>query len=129
MSSIFSQIISGDIPSHSVYEDEQCIAILDIHPVNPGHVLVIPKVEVQFIWDLDDATYLHLWEVSRMIAKRIEDAFHPTRVGVLVKGFDVPHAHIHILPLYENDDIKERSDFSAEPDHDALARVAQKIAV
>jgi histidine triad (HIT) family protein len=128
MSSIFTQIINGEIPSHKVYEDDQCFAFLDIHPVNPGHVLLVPKVETPFIWDLDEATYAHVWQVARLLGKRIETAFHPTRVGVLVKGFDVPHAHIHIIPLYNNDDIKEQSDYSSEPDHDALARVASQIA-
>lgn len=129
MSSIFTQIINGDIPSHKVYEDDLCFAFLDIHPINPGHVLLIPKIEVQFLWDLDEAAYSHLWEVARLLAKRINETFHPTRVGVLVKGFDVPHAHIHIVPLYHNDDIKERSDFNAEPDYDALAEVARQISL
>ncbi len=125
--SIFTQIINRQVPAHKVYEDEQCIGILDIHPINPGHVLLIPKKQVDHLWDLEDPIYNHLWQVSKEIARMINLHIAPPRVGILVEGFGVPHTHIHIVPLYKGDDIKKHQDLSIEANHEELAKMAIKL--
>lgn len=125
--SIFTQIINGQIPAHTVYEDDRVIAFLDIHPINPGHTLVIPKKQIDHLWDLDDEDYQYLWKIAKQVAGKIAETLQPPRVGVIVEGFGVPHAHIHLIPLYRGDDIKKHQDLSAEPDHAALDDVAQKL--
>lgn len=105
MSSIFSKIIAGDIPSHKIAEDSDFIAFLDITPIREGHVLVVPKVEVDKVFDLDDA-YLGKWLVfAKPIAKAIENAFPCNRCGISVIGLEVPHAHMHLVPIDSADDL------------------------
>lgn len=99
--SLFSKIIRGEIPSHKVYEDDRVLAFLDINPVNPGHTLVVPKVEVDHLWDLSDDDYLNLLAQSKKIALHIRDVLKVPRVGMVVEGFAVPHAHVHLIPVYE----------------------------
>lgn len=125
--SIFTKIIKGEIPAHKIYEDEHCIAILDIHPQAEGHSLIIPKQQIDHIWDLPDDIYHHLWDVAKTIETKVKQVFNPPRVGIAVEGFGVPHVHIHIIPLYSVEDFKRSQDVSAEPDHQALARVADKL--
>jgi len=97
--SIFSQIIRGDIPSYKVYEDDKTYAFLDINPVNPGHTLVVPKTEVDHLWDLPDDDYQALMAATKKIANHMRKILGCPRVGVMVEGFEVPHAHIHLLPI------------------------------
>lgn len=128
--SVFTKIIKGEIPSHKVYEDESVIAILDIHPVNPGHILVIPKEQIDEFQDLGGNMYEHCMAVAQQVARKIKSELSPVRVGVMVLGFDVPHAHIHLIPLNEPKEIAYESLRSAqeqEPDHDELARVAKRL--
>lgn len=99
MSSVFSKIIAGDIPSYKVAEDEHYYAFLDINPIVKGHTLVIPKQEVDYIYDLDDKTLAGLMVFSKRVAKAIEQSVDCVRVGVTVMGLEVPHAHIHLLPF------------------------------
>ncbi len=99
MPSIFSKIISGDIPCYKVAEDEQYLAFLDINPLAKGHTLVIPKVEVDYIFDLDDKTYSGLFAFSKRVATAIEKVVPCERIGVAVIGLEVPHAHIHLSPI------------------------------
>jgi len=99
MASIFSRIIAGEIPSYRVAEDEKCFAFLDINPVQPGHTLVIPKHEVDYIFDLDDDEYVALHRFAKRVARAIKRATGCKRVGVAVLGMEVPHAHIHLVPL------------------------------
>lgn len=94
--SIFTKILKHEIPGEVIYEDDAAFVILTIEPISPGHCLVIPKAQVDSLWDLDDETYHHLMEVSHEMARRIEKAYDYKRVGMLVEGFGVPHAHIHI---------------------------------
>jgi histidine triad (HIT) family protein len=128
-SSIFSKIIAGEVPAHRIYEDDRCIAILDIHPINPGHTLLIPKKEVDHLWDLPMRDYEHLWSVAHRLAGHLRNTMQPPRVGVVVEGFGVAHTHIHIIPLLHGDDIKKHQDTTAEPDHDSLRSVAMKLKV
>lgn len=102
---IFSKIIAGEIPSYKIAENDQFFAFLDIFPLRKGHVLVIPKVEVDKIFDVDDA-YLAQWLLfAKPIAKAIEKAFPCNRVGLTVIGLEVPHAHMHLMPISHVDDM------------------------
>lgn len=101
MASIFARIVAGDIPSYKIYEDEKTYAFLDIHPEVRGHVLVIPKIEVDKIYELADEYYMALWASVKKIAKHMEEVLG-ARVIMKVVGTDVPHAHVHLTPLDEN---------------------------
>jgi histidine triad (HIT) family protein len=125
--SIFTRIVRGDIPCHKVYEDEKTLAFLDIHPIRPGHVLVVPKVQVDHLWDLEPEDYQAVMATCQKVANRIREVMQSARVGVHVIGFDVPHAHVQLFPLGTGEDYWVQADMDAEPDHAALAAVAQKL--
>lgn len=126
MASIFSKIVSGEIPCHKIAETENCLAFLDVFPLAHGHVLVIPKKEVDYIFDVDDALLTEMQLFSKKVAKAIGKAVPCRRVGVAVIGLEVPHAHIHLVPLNSVQDIN----FSREklkPTAEELSSVAEKI--
>jgi len=124
--SIFTKIIKGEIPSHKVYEDEKTLAFLSIYPSVEGHTLVIPKAQVESLWDLSTDDYQALMETTRKVALRLRDVFDVERVGEKVIGLDVPHAHVHLVPFNTPEEYyaKETTD---EPNHVALAAVAQRL--
>lgn len=126
--SVFTKIIRGDIPCHKVYEDDKTFAFLDIHPKTNGHVLVIPKKEVDLLWDLADEDYQALMDTSKKVAKKIAKVLKPSRVGMMVEGVGVPHAHVHIFPFSSLDEFHHEADQNAEPNHKALAEMAKKLA-
>ncbi len=97
--SIFTKIINREIPAHFVYEDEHCVVILDAFPAVRGQSLVIPRHEIDYAFDLDDDTYLHLFKTAKMIAKASDKAFNAERTCLVVEGFEVPHVHIKIYPM------------------------------
>lgn len=101
MASIFSRIIAGEIPSYKIYEDEKTYAFLDINPESKGHTLVVPKAEVDKIYDLEDEDYHALWASVKKVARRIEEV-SGRRVVMKVVGTDVPHAHVHLMPMDES---------------------------
>ena len=101
MPSIFTQIINGEIPSYKIAEDAHCYAFLDINPNAPGHTLCVPKKEVDKLIDLDEKTYLNLMEFAKRIAGALEQAIPCKRVGMAVVGLEVPHAHVHLIPINE----------------------------
>lgn len=105
MASIFTKIVNGEIPAWKVAEDENFFAFLDIFPVAKGHTLVIPKKEVDYLFDLDDETYVGLQLFAKKVALGIQKAIPCKRVGVMVLGLDVPHAHIHLVPLQSEADL------------------------
>lgn len=105
MASIFSRIIAGEIPCYKIAEDDRYFAFLDINPVVPGHTLVVPKHEVGYIFDLDDDEYTGLQLFARRIARAVEKAIPCKRIGVTVIGLEVPHAHIHLLPISKEADM------------------------
>ncbi|GAB5523638.1 MAG: HIT family protein [Roseivirga sp.] len=105
MPTIFTRIINREIPGHIVAEDDHNIAFLDINPLNEGHTLVVPKQEVDKLFDLDEESYLRLQAFTHKVAKAIEAAIPCLRVGVAVIGLEVPHAHIHLIPLHGMHDI------------------------
>ena len=105
MSSIFSKIVNGDVPAHIVAEDKKHLAFLDIFPLAKGHVLVIPKKETDYIFDITSDEYLELWKFAQKVAKGMEKVIPCKRIGVAVIGIEVPHAHIHLIPLNNVSDI------------------------
>ncbi|HSW85231.1 MAG TPA: HIT family protein [Candidatus Saccharimonadales bacterium] len=126
--SIFTKIIRGEIPSHKIYEDGRTFAFLDIHPKQPGHTLVVPKKQVEFLWDLDDDDYAAVMATAKKVALRIREALNRPFVGELVIGIDVPHAHVHVYPFSTIEDSRFVPDATAAPDHAALAEIAKKLA-
>ena len=126
--SIFTRIINGEIPAYKIYEDHKVIAILDIHPIYDGHVLVIPKNQIDHIWDLSKDDYEYLWQVCHKIADHIREVINPPRVGVVVEGFGVPHCHVHLIPIYHGNDLKKaQEDKDTEPNNSALAEMAERL--
>lgn len=105
MASIFTKIIQGDIPCYKVAESEEAIAFLDIRPLSKGHTLVVPKTEVDKLFDLSEEEFQALWAFAHKVAKGMEAAIPCNRVGVAVLGFEVPHAHIHLVPLRTEGDL------------------------
>lgn len=117
MSSIFTRIIKGEIPAYIVAEDDTHLAFLDARPIVAGHTLVIPKKEVDLIFDLSSEEYKDLWAFAQTVAKKVKNAIKCERVGVAVVGLEVPHAHIHLVPLnkisdlnFENERVKLSDD-------------------
>lgn len=126
MASIFTKIINREIPGHIVAEDEQFMAILDIMPLVEGHVLVIPKKEVDYLFDLDEESYQGLMAFARKIAGGLKKAIPCKRVGVAVIGLEVPHVHVHLIPMQQMDDMNF-SRPKLKPSQDELASTAEKI--
>lgn len=124
--SIFTKIIRGEIPSHKIYEDDKNIAFLDIHPIQPGHVLVVPKIQVDNIWDLPDEDYQALMGAVKHIAFAMQQTLEK-RVGVQVIGIDVPHAHVHLIPFTDVKEFRAIPDDSKDANHDELAKMAEKL--
>ena len=117
MSSIFTKIVAGEIPSYKIAEDEQYLAFLDAMPLVKGHTLVIPKKETDFIFDLENEDFKNLWSFAQTVAKKLEKAYPSQRIAVAVVGLEVPHAHIHLIPIDKMDDMNfknERLKLSAE---------------
>ena len=105
MPSIFTRIINGEIPSYKIDEDEHCYAFLDINPNAVGHTLCVPKQEVDKLFDLDQEIYKHLMQFSKRIAVALEQAVPCKRVGMAVVGLEVPHAHVHLIPIHKMTDM------------------------
>ncbi len=127
MASIFSRIVAGEIPCYKVAENDKYFAFLDINPVAPGHTLVIPKHEVDYIFNLDDEEYEGLMQFAKKVAKAIEATMPCKRIGVAVMGLEVPHTHIHLVPINKESDMnffKEKLTLPA----DEMAAIAKKIA-
>lgn len=105
MSSIFTKIINGEIPSYKIAEDEKCYAFLDISPLAEGHTLVVPKQEVDYIFDLDDELLTHFHLFAKKVAKAMKEVIECEKIGMAVIGLDVRHTHIHLVPLKEVGDL------------------------
>lgn len=126
MESIFSKIVSGDIPSHKVAETLEYLAFLDINPLVEGHVLVIPKKEIDYIFDMDSESYVGLMMFAQIVAIGIKKAIPCLRIGVSVIGLEIPHAHVHLIPINTMDDMNfSRKKLSLA--EDKLAEIAEKI--
>jgi histidine triad (HIT) family protein len=105
MASIFTRIVEGEIPSYKIAESESCYAFLDINPLAKGHTLVIPKKEVDYILDLDDDLYHELFSFAAKVGRAIESVISCKRIGMIVFGLDVPHAHIHLIPINKSSEM------------------------
>lgn len=126
MGSIFTKIIQGEIPCHKVAENEKFIAFLDIMPLKKGHTLVIPKTEVDFIFDMEDQLLAEMMLFSKEVAHKIKAVFPCKKVGVAVIGLEVPHAHIHLIPINTMSDMNFANE-KLKLEHDELAEIARKI--
>ena len=124
--SIFTKIIKGEIPSNKVYEDDKTFAFLDIHPLADGHVLVVPKTQVEFIWDLPAEEYQALMATVQKVGRHLREVMDAPYVGVEVIGVDVPHAHVHVVPFTTSDQLRRKVG-DDEPNYDKLAQLAEKI--
>jgi histidine triad (HIT) family protein len=122
---IFEKIIAGEIPCEKIYEDENYFVFLDIKPINLGHTLIVPKKAIDYIFDLDKETYLGLFETATKIAPAIQKATNCVRVGMAVEGFGVPHAHLHIIPLFKEREIDP--DLAHDEIPENLKMIAEKI--
>ncbi len=126
MSTLFSKIVSGEVPAHKVAETSDFLAFLDINPLKMGHVLVIPKTEVNYIFDIDDELYTGLMIFTKIVAKAIKKAIPCTRIGVAVIGLEVPHAHVHLIPIDKMSDM-DFGKTKLKPTQQELSEVALRI--
>ncbi len=130
MPSIFTRIINGEIPCYKVAEDDKYFAFLDINPLNAGHTLVIPKQEIDYIFDIDDEVYIGLQLFAKKVALAIKQAIPCKRIGVAVLGMEVPHAHIHLVPLLKESDLSfsnPKKSFSKEEMEEILKKIQQHL--
>ena len=132
MSSIFTRIINGEIPSYKIAENENCFAFLDISPLAKGHTLVVPKKETDYIFNIEDELHKELWHFSKQISKAIEQAVPCKRIGVAVIGLEVPHAHIHLIPINKVSDMNfamPKLSFSKEEMEETAAAIRRHLSV
>lgn len=127
--SIFTKIIKGEVPCQKIYEDDKTFAFLDIHPAQPGHTLVVPKRQVEFLWNLPAEDYQAVMATAQKLALHIRTAMAKPYVGVKVIGIDVPHAHVHLIPFSSVAEYDNQPDKRQEPDFGALAAIAEKLAL
>lgn len=126
MASIFTKIVSGEIPAYKVAEDDRFLAFLDVFPLVKGHTLVIPKQEMDYLFDVDDELYRDLWLFAKKVSKGVEVAIPCKRIGVAVIGLEVPHCHIHLVPLNRVGDINFSQPKITVPAEE-MAEIAEKI--
>jgi len=126
MSSIFTKIVQGEIPCYKIAEDDKFLAFLDVNPNAKGHTLCIPKQEINKIFDMEEELYLGLMKFSRKVAKALEKTIPCKRIGVAVVGLEVPHAHVHLIPLHDMDDMRFQRKVSLTTDEfEELAKAIQ----
>lgn len=126
MASVFTRIINGDLPGHFVHTDDLCVVFLSINPLSDGHALVVPRAEVDHWVDLDEPTATHLMAVARRVGLATSAVFSPERVGVIIAGFEVPHAHVHVLGINSMSDL-DFANAAATVDHAQLATFAEQL--
>lgn len=125
MPSLFTKIIKGEIPCHKIMEDKKFLAFLDIRPIKPGHTLVIPKVEIDYIFDIEDPLLAQYFCFAKKVAKAIEKSIPCEKVGIMVAGLEVRHAHIHLIPFHKISDLTFAN--AAAMSNEELAKIAKKI--
>jgi histidine triad (HIT) family protein len=126
---IFDQIVRGEIPCHKIYEDDQTLAFLDIHPIQPGHTLVIPKQSSPYVWDLSAEQYAAVMATAQKVAQRLRFIFPGKQyVAMHIEGLEVAYAHLKVFPFNSDEEFRYKPDMGQEPDHAALADLAQKLA-
>jgi histidine triad (HIT) family protein len=127
--SVFTKIIKGEIPCYKLYEDDKTIAFLDIHPIADGHTLIVPKKQIEFVWDLPDEDYQAVMKTTKIVALRLREVLPFTFVSERIVGVDVPHAHVQLIPFNHSGELGRQQDMSSEPDHEALAKIAEKLKI
>ena len=127
MASIFTKIVSGEIPSYKIAEDDNFLAFLDVNPNAKGHTLCIPKQEINKIFDMEEDLYVGLMQFSRKVAKALEKTIECKRVGVAVVGLEVPHVHVHLIPLQDMDDMRFQRKVKLEADE--FEEIAKQIII
>lgn len=129
--SVFTKIIKGEIPSHKIYEDDKTLAFMDINPAQPGHVVVIPKTQVDFVWDLDQEDYQALMATVQKVGRRLREAFpDKERIGIQVEGLGMKdHAHVNVIPFSTVEEFRHIPDENHKPDHESLAKMAEKLRI
>ncbi|MBP9855076.1 MAG: HIT family protein [Candidatus Omnitrophica bacterium] len=125
MPTLFTKIINGEIPCHKILEDEKYLAFLDLRPINPGHTLVIPKKEIDYIFDMDDDLLGGAMVFAKKVAGMIKKVIECKKVGIMVAGLEVPHAHIHLIPIHSVKDLNFANAKAATPEE--LSATAKKI--
>ena len=126
MATLFTKIIDGELPGRFVWRDPHCVAFLSIHPLRPGHTLVVPRAEVDHWIDLEPAALAHLMGVSRAVGTAIQHAFRPAKVGVMLAGLEVPHTHVHLVPIDSVHDL-DFANQDPNPKPEDLDRAANAI--
>jgi histidine triad (HIT) family protein len=126
--SIFTKIIKGEIPCYKVYEDDYTFAFLDLHPKQPGHVLVVSKKQVNHIWDLPDEDYQGLMNAVKKVGQRVRKVLEPKRMGIQVEGLGVPHVHVHVFPFSTEEEFLALPNRNQKPNHKNLTEMAKKLA-
>lgn len=129
MATLFTKIIDGEIPATFVYEDDRCVAFMDIQPLTDGHLLVVPREEVDHWLDLDDDLVSHLFTVAKKLGQAQKKAFGCERVGLIVQGFEVPHVHIHVFPTNQisDFDLANKHDTTAEAREEAASKIKEAL--
>ena len=127
MASVFTKIVKGEIPAYKIAEEEHFLAFLDIFPLAKGHVLVVPKVQIDYLFDLEENIYHHLWEFVRLVQKGLKKSVSCSRIGVSVVGFEVPHAHIHLVPINQVSEMNFSNKFPMKKDE--LENSSKKISI
>jgi histidine triad (HIT) family protein len=125
--SIFTKIVNGEIPCHKVYEDDKTLAFMDIHPIQDGHMLVIPKEQIEFVWDLPEDVYVALMMTTKKVALRMREVLPFTHVHERIVGTDVPHAHIQLIPFNDPAELRIQQNMNSDPDHQKLAEIASRL--
>ena len=126
MATVFTRIIDGELPGRFVWRDDSCVAFLSINPLATGHVLVVPRAEVDHWLDVDDATWGHVMGVCRTIGGALQRAYEPEKVGLMLAGLEVPHTHVHLVPINSVTDL-DFANADADPDPRALDEAAATI--
>ena len=126
---IFTKIIRGEIPSYKVYEDDKTYAFLDINPIQPGHVLVVPKNSQEFLWDLDSEDYQAVMATVQKIGQKIRSELQSKYVGIEVLGMDVPHAHVHVFPFNTKEEFRNIPDPSSAPSTEEMQKMQTKLSI
>jgi histidine triad (HIT) family protein len=126
--SLFTKIIKGELPCYKIYENDSTLAFLDIHPIQPGHTLVIPKKQIDQLWDLENQDYTNLMATVKKVALRLREVLGVERVGLQVIGVDVPHAHVQLIPFNTAQEFHSTQDMNGAIDHKSLTDLAKRLA-